>query len=49
LISGNANRGTERGTSALESSLELYGAGRSILLDKNGIIIAGNKVKGEWG
>jgi len=39
----NANRGTERGNSALEASLQQYGAGRSILLDKNDTIIAGNK------
>ena len=39
----NANKGTERGRYALESSLRQFGAGRSILLDKNGRIIAGNK------
>jgi len=39
----NANRGTERGNSALEASLQQYGAGRSILIDKHGNIIAGNK------
>lgn len=39
----NANKGTERGSEAIESSLRRYGAGRSILLDKNGMIIAGNK------
>ena len=39
----NANRGTERGRDALEASLRSYGAGRSILVDKNGRIIAGNK------
>lgn len=39
----NANKGTERGRSLLEKSLHQYGAGRSILLDKNGRIIAGNK------
>tara|TARA_R110000744_G_scaffold13770_4_gene39804 strand:+ start:1919 stop:3061 length:1143 start_codon:yes stop_codon:yes gene_type:complete len=39
----NANKGTERGNSALEASLQQYGAGRSILLDKNNTIIAGNK------
>lgn len=41
--SRNANKGTERGRYALERSLEKLGAGRSILLDKNGKIIAGNK------
>ena len=39
----NANRGTERGRYALETSLRKYGAGRSILLDRHGHIIAGNK------
>ena len=39
----NANRGTERGRYALEASLRKYGAGRSILLDREGRIIAGNK------
>lgn len=39
----NANKGTERGRALLEKSLHQYGAGRSILLDKNGRIIAGNK------
>jgi len=39
----NANRGTERGTGMLERSLRTYGAGRSILIDKNNRVIAGNK------
>ena len=39
----NANRGTERGRYALEASLRKYGAGRSILVDRLGRIIAGNK------
>jgi hypothetical protein len=39
----NANRGTERGDQALQQSLQQYGAGRSILIDKNGNVIAGNK------
>lgn len=39
----NANLGTERGMNLLETSLEQFGAGRSILIDKNGKIIAGNK------
>lgn len=41
--SRNANRGTLRGRRALQTSLEQYGAGRSILTDKNGVVIAGNK------
>ena len=39
----NANKGTERGRYALETSLRKYGAGRSILIDRQGRIIAGNK------
>ena len=39
----NANKGTERGRGALETSLRQYGAGRSILVDKHGRIVAGNK------
>lgn len=39
----NANIGTERGLRALDDSLAKYGAGRSILVDKNGYVIAGNK------
>lgn len=45
----NANEGTERGQRVLEDSLRRYGAGRSILLDKNGKIIAGNKTHAEAG
>lgn len=39
----NANRGTRRGRAMVVESLEQYGAGRSILADKKGKIIAGNK------
>ena len=39
----NANKGTERGRTMIENSLETYGAGRSVLVDKNGKLIAGNK------
>lgn len=39
----NANRGTARGRALLESSLRAYGAGRSVLADKHGVLIAGNK------
>lgn len=39
----NANKGSERGQQLLENSLRKCGAGRSILIDKNGRIIAGNK------
>lgn len=39
----NANIGTERGLRILDDSLAEVGAGRSIVTDKNGIILAGNK------
>ncbi len=39
----NANLGTQRGLGMLESSLRKHGAGRSILLDREGRVIAGNK------
>lgn len=39
----NANRGTVRGRDALARSLSEYGAGRAVLIDRRGRIIAGNK------
>jgi hypothetical protein len=39
----NLNRGTKRGRDLLEKSLRRYGAGRSILADKDGNVVAGNK------
>jgi len=39
----NANRGTQRGRGLLEKSLRQYGAGRSVLTDRGGNLIAGNK------
>ncbi len=39
----NANKGTQRGRGLLEKSLRQYGAGRSVLADKHGTLIAGNK------
>lgn len=39
----NYNRGTEFGGAIIEKSLRRLGAGRSILLDKKGRIVAGNK------
>jgi hypothetical protein len=40
----NANTGTERGRAMVEESLRRYGAGRSVLIDKHGKIMAGNHV-----
>jgi hypothetical protein len=39
----NANRGTKRGREFIEGSLKKYGLGRSILLNRDGNVIAGNK------
>lgn len=39
----NANNGTEYGDRILEKSLQKLGAGRSVLVDKDGRLIAGNK------
>lgn len=38
----NANQHSERGMKMLEDSLSMVGLGRSIVTDKNGIILAGN-------
>jgi hypothetical protein len=46
--SRNANRGTKRGHALLGKSLQRHGAGRSILADKNGKVVAGNKTVEEW-
>ena len=45
----NANRGTERGDIMLTQSLQKLGAGRSVLLDRNGRLIAGNKTAAKFG
>jgi site-specific DNA-methyltransferase (adenine-specific) len=39
----NANKGTPRGRALIEDSLRKLGAGRSVLTDRNGKLIAGNK------
>lgn len=39
----NANKGTDRGRKAVVASIEECGAGRSILVDRDGTVIAGNK------
>jgi len=43
LDASNANKGTERGAVQLDESLTRYGAGRSVLVDRRGVVIAGNK------
>lgn len=44
----NANKGTQRGRGMVEASLRETGAGRSILADKMGRVIAGNKTLEAW-
>jgi hypothetical protein len=44
LDTKNANLGTDRGRSLLAASLETHDVGRSILVDRLGRVIAGNKV-----
>lgn len=39
----NANQGTEEGAILIQNSITELGAGRSVLLDKNNKLIAGNK------
>ncbi|MGA7920916.1 MAG: hypothetical protein WCA38_14740 [Candidatus Acidiferrales bacterium] len=39
----NATKGTKRGRELLEESLGKYGAGRSVVVDRNNHVIAGNK------
>jgi hypothetical protein len=39
----NANKGTARGRALLEDSVRRFGAGRSVLADRDGNLIAGNK------
>ena len=39
----NANKGNARGRKVIASSLEQFGAGRSVLIDRDGKLIAGNK------
>lgn len=45
----NFNKGSEFGNSLIEKSFNKFGAGRSILLDKNNRIIAGNKSTENYG
>lgn len=39
----NFNQGTEKGQVLMNRSFENFGAARSVLIDKNNRIIAGNK------
>jgi len=41
--SKNANKGSDRGRALVEASLQECGAGRSVLADRDGVVIAGNK------
>ena len=40
--SRNANKGSARGQTAIETSLQKYGAARSIVMDRDGVILCGN-------
>lgn len=43
----NHNLGTERGAALIAHSFQEYGAGRSLLVDRDGVLIAGNQsIKG---
>ena len=44
----NPNKGTARGRYLIERSLEENGAGRSIVVDRDGKVIAGNKTLEAW-
>lgn len=39
----NPNRGNDRGAEMIGASLERLGAGRSIVVDKNGVVLGGNQ------
>lgn len=39
----NHNKGSERGKAMIAHSFEQYGAGRSLLADRDGVLIAGNQ------
>lgn len=41
----NPNKGNKRGRAVLDSSIKELGAGRSIVADKDGTIVAGNKTR----
>lgn len=41
----NANRGTERGHAVLGRSVREFGAGRSLVVDREGRLVAGNKTR----
>ena len=43
----HANKGTDRGRHALARSLQEYGPGRAVLVDRHGEILAGNKTVAE--
>ena len=45
----NFNKGSEIGTALMDKSLSKFGAGRSVLIDKNNRLIAGNKTTEKFG
>ena len=48
LDAANVRRHTDRNKRAIEDSLRQFGAGRSVLLDKDGIVRAGNGTVKAW-
>ena len=44
----NANKGTDFGNDLMEKSFSKFGAGRSVLIDKNNKLISGNKSKAKF-
>lgn len=45
----NYNKGSQYGESLMDKSLSKFGAGRSVLIDKNNRLIAGNKTTEKFG
>jgi hypothetical protein len=43
----NANKGTKRGGELVAKSLQQFGAGRSVVVDRDGVLIAGNQTAGQ--
>ena len=41
----NFNKGTEEGARLIERSFKDYGAGRSVLIDRNNRLVGGNKAQ----
>lgn len=42
---GNTNKSTERGSGLIEHSLREYGAGRSVVVDRNNVLVCGHQTQ----